>query len=307
MFALVLAFFVCLPLFPAKVTEEAIGYGFSEGKAATTIPFRSYRNLIVISVQLNDTLNLNLILDTGTRSLILFGKKIGKLTNIATGRKIKINGRGTMKSVDANFSYPNKIKIGDVIGRGIGAAVLKESDLVDVAPGIDGIIGYELFVRFCIQIDYAKRIITLYDAVPEDTFRSFHSVNLDMVDQRPEIVSTIQTSRKKKMQVRTLIDTGSSLGLLVFANKKENFFTVGNEREIGTGLTGSVVGFSLGIFSYQLGDLQLFPHDCQFVPTASNKENELTVSASLGGDFLKDHVVMFHYASSQFFIKNKNV
>lgn len=303
MFALALVFFI---YFPFVLSEEATGYSFSEGRAVTTISFRSYRNLIVIPVQLNDSLHLNLILDTGTRSLILFGKKINKLTNIATSRKIKVNGRGAMKTVEADFSYPNKIKIGDVIGRGIGAAVLKDSDLMDVVSGIDGIIGYELFVRFCIQIDYTKRIITLYSTLPKETFNSFHAVNLDMVDQRPEIVSTIQTSRKKKLRVRTLIDTGSSLGLLVFANQTEKFPIVGDAREIGTGLAGSVFGFYLGIFSYQLGNLTFFPHDCQLVPTTGAVENEFTVSASLGGSFLKDHVVMFHYATSRFFIKRKN-
>ncbi|MFM9839075.1 MAG: aspartyl protease family protein [Cyclobacteriaceae bacterium] len=294
---LILSFAIFTPL-----NEEASGYHFDRGHVATTIKFNSYKNLIIIPAQLNDTIKLNLILDTGTRSLILFGKKVKKLKNIVKG-KIKINGRGNSESLDASLSFPNNIKIGDVAGKGIGAVILNESELMDAIPGIDGIIGYELFIRFCIKIDYAKRTITLYDEIPADAFENFHTIELSLVDSRPEIISTIHTSKKKKVFAKTLIDTGSSMGLLVFANKKNNFNVLGLEKEIGTGLAGSVTGFYLGISSWQLGDIKFFPKDCNLVPT--DRESESTISASIGGDFLKDHVVMFHYPSSQFFIKAK--
>jgi hypothetical protein len=287
------------------LNEEAIGYHFDQGKAATTIKFISFRNLIIIPAQLNDTLKLNLVLDTGTRSLILFGNKCNKLKNMVRGKKMKINGRGNSEPLDADLSFPNNIKIGDVVGKGVGAVIIKESELIGAAPGIDGIIGYELFIRFCIKIDYAKRTITLYDEIPTNASEDFHAIALSLVDSRPEIISTIHTSKKKKVHAKTLIDTGSSMGLLVFANRKNNFNVFGAEKEIGTGLSGSITGFYLEISSWQLGGIKFFPKDCNLVPTDS--ESESTISASIGGDFLKDHVVMFHYPSSQFFIKNKNV
>jgi hypothetical protein len=303
MFVLVLLVFVFFPVFRSDGMEEPAGYSFSEGKAATTIKFTFFRNLIVIPVKLNDTLKLNLILDTGTRSMILFGRKIKKLRNINVHRKIEVNGRGIYKSSKASFSFPNRIDIGDVVGNGVGAVVISEGDLMDALPGIDGVIGYELFVRFCIQVDYANRLITLYNNIPVNAHDSFHSFAIDVKDQRPEIVSSIQTSKGNNLSVRTLIDTGSSLGLLVFSSKAEKFNTIGEEREIGIGLAGSVVGFSLPIFSYQLANVEFFLTDCQLVPTRIESGKDFEVSASLGGNFLKDYVIMFSYATAQFFIK----
>jgi Aspartyl protease len=300
MFAFVL---LILGISFTPLDEEPIGYHFDQGKVATTIKFVSYRNLIIIPVQLNDTIKLNLVLDTGTRSLILFGNKCRRLGNIAKGRKVKIGGRGNSEFVDADFSFPNNIKIGDIVGKGVGAVVLSESKLTEVAPGIDGIIGYELFIRFCIKVDYAKRTITLFDEIPSDAYEKFQPMALSLVDSRPEIISTIYLSKRKKIFAKTLIDTGSSMGLLVFANRKNNFNVFGREMELGIGLAGSVMGFDLGISSWQLGNITFSPGNCNLVPT--DTEGESTISASIGGGFLKDHVVMFHYPSSQFFIRDK--
>lgn len=303
MFALVLALIGSLI---TPTTEELSGYNFNEEKEVTTIKFRTYKNLIIIPARLNDTIQLSLILDTGTRSLILFERKCGKIGNLYRDRKIRIHGRGSMDLADAGFSFPNKITIGDITGIGVGAAVLKESELSRAMPQVDGIIGYELFVRFCIQIDYAAQTITLHNRVPENTLQSFRSLRFTLVDQHPIINSVIQTSRKKKITVSTLIDTGSSMGLMVFTNQKENFQIQDVEMEIGTGLAGRVTGFLVGIPSCQLGDLKIFPENSKLVVTGGNPEDKLfKVSASLGGGFLKDYVVMFSYATSQLFIKNK--
>ena len=50
------------------------GFGFDNHKESVTIPFKSYNNLIIIESVIDDKNKLNLILDTGIRSLVLFDK-----------------------------------------------------------------------------------------------------------------------------------------------------------------------------------------------------------------------------------------
>jgi hypothetical protein len=281
--------------------ETRLGYHFVNGRATTVIKFHRYKNLIVIPAQLNDTLTLNLILDTGISSLILFSNKCAKLNNLSKGKKVKVAGRGEMEFIECDVSFPNQLKLGDIIGRGIGAAVLKNKELMEAAPGIDGIIGYELFVRFCIQIDYSTNTITLFNEVPETVFENFSSIALNINNLRPEIEVTLQVSKKKKLNVKTLIDTGSSFGLLVYDTKRDKFGFYTEETKIGTGLAGTVVGYRIGVLPFQIGDEGYTAPDSNLVLTDGNKSGGTT--ASIGGGFLKNFIVLFDYPHSRFYIK----
>jgi hypothetical protein len=44
-----------------------------------TVRYKNIRNLIVLPMVLNDSIRVNLILDTGCRTLVLFGNRFSKL------------------------------------------------------------------------------------------------------------------------------------------------------------------------------------------------------------------------------------
>jgi len=286
---------------PLPAVNYPAGYNFVDGRAVSVIKFTRYRNLIVVPAQLNDTTKLNLILDTGIRTLILFSKKSEKLSNLHKGKKLKVSGRGVLESVECDLSFPNQIRLGDVIGTGIAAAVVTNNELAEEAPGIDGIIGYELFVRFCIRIDYLSNTITLFNEVPRDAFEEFSSMDLNLKNLRPEIAMTLRFSKKRKLNVNALIDTGSSFELLVYDSKRDKFGYSSESVRIGTGLAGSVFGYSLGNIQFQLGDSDHFNADFNLVLYRNKKSDDAT--ASIGGGFLKNYVVMFDYPHSRFYIK----
>lgn len=300
-----IAFLIVLFSFvkPPLVEENRVGYHFVDGRVATVIKFSRYKNLIVIPAQLNDTLKLNLVLDTGIRTLILFSKRSTNLTNLAKGRKLKVGGRGHLESIECDVSYPNEITIGDIIGKGIAAAVVKNNELMDAAPGIDGLIGYELFVRFCIQIDYSINTITLFNKVPESVYESFSAIDLTLNNLRPEIIVTLQLPKHKTLTIKTLIDTGSSFGFLVYDSDRDKFGFYGAQDRIGTGLAGGVMGIPIGVMPFHAGDNKYYARDSNLVLTDMKKTKEVT--ASIGGGFLKNYIVMFDYTNSQFYIKNK--
>src|SRR5690349_6022571 len=92
------------------------GYNFIEGYSHTTITFEQVNDLIIIPVVLNDTIRLRLLLDTGTRSMLLYGKKFRKLGNLRRDKRVKVTGWGSPVGVEACLSYPNSVQLGKIHG-----------------------------------------------------------------------------------------------------------------------------------------------------------------------------------------------
>src|SRR4051812_12003191 len=87
----------------------ASGYDFLAGKSSTTIHFEMFRNLIVIPAMINDSVKVKLILDTGTRSMLLYGKRFASMPNLTSARRVKVSGWGSPEGVDAGVSFPNNV------------------------------------------------------------------------------------------------------------------------------------------------------------------------------------------------------
>lgn len=64
--------------------RKHLGFGFENEKETVNIPFKSVKTLIILEAEIDGKSKLNLILDTGIRSLVLFKKsflpKISELT-----------------------------------------------------------------------------------------------------------------------------------------------------------------------------------------------------------------------------------
>jgi len=282
--------------------DRKSGYQFIEGFSHTTIPFQKYQDLIVIQVQMNDSIKLNLILDTGTRSMLLYGKKFRKLQNLRRDKRVKVTGWGSSRSLDANLSYPNTINLGEIRGDLVGIAVVDNGRMLADAPTIDGIIGYELFVRFAVEINYKTRTIHLYDHLPNGHTDGFTVLPLEVNYARPQIVSQITMMNNKTVTLKLLIDTGSSLGLTVFSANRDGFFASETLSPIGRGLTGIVHGYELFVKEFMLGDLEVKGVPTHLVDVTSHPDQQFTFSGSLGASFLRNHVVIFDYPRSSFFI-----
>src|SRR5690349_22564920 len=104
--------------------DKRAGYQFLDGYSHTTIQFERHRDLIVIPVVMNDSIKLRLVLDTGTRSLLLYGKKFRRLGNLRPDKKVKVTGWGSPKGVDAHLSFPNKVSLGEIRGESVGVAIV---------------------------------------------------------------------------------------------------------------------------------------------------------------------------------------
>src|SRR5918993_597440 len=143
---------------------QHLGFRLTNGKKRVQIPIEVYNNLVVVPVVLNDALPLKFILDTGVRTTILTQKTFTDILNLAYSRKYTISGPGGINLVDAYVTNNVSLELPGVSGRGHAMLVLGQDYLElrnYLGTDVHGILGYELFSRFIIQINYEKRLLTL--------------------------------------------------------------------------------------------------------------------------------------------------
>jgi hypothetical protein len=280
------------------------GYDFLAGKSSTTIHFELFRNLIVIPAILNDSVKVKLILDTGTRSMLLYGKRFATMPNLTRSRRVKVSGWGSPEGIDAGISYPNNIVLGSIKGQSLGVAVVSTRGLFPERPSIDGIIGYELFVKFVVEINYKTRTISLFEKLPYGHAEGFISIPLEINRAMPQVQSSIVMGDNSTINLRLLIDTGSSLGLTVFS--KEKFMPHAGEiqRTVGFGLNGIIKGFDLYFKHFFLGNLKVKAVQSNLVNVDEHPDESFTYCGSIGAEFLKKHIVIFDYPSSKLFLRS---
>jgi hypothetical protein len=278
------------------------GYQFLEGVTRTALKFELYKDLIVIPARINDTISVRLILDTGTRSMLLYGKKFAGLRNMSGNRHVKVAGWGSPNGVDAAVSFPNNIRIAQIKGEALALAVITTRNLFDDKPNIDGIIGYELFVKFVVEIDYKARTMYLYEKMPADHAQGFTPIPLEINKAMPQVMSTIIMPDKTRVDLRLLVDTGSSLGLTLFSKDKFSAYASEDQRPVGIGLNGVIRGFDLYFKRLFLGNLKVKSIPSHLVTVDKHPDDNFSYCGSIGAAFLRKHIVIFDYPSSRLFL-----
>lgn len=265
------------------------GFHLPDSIKEMTIRYRSVENLIVLPVRINDSITVNLILDTGTRNLVLFGKKFLKLMKLSPGRPIQFSGLGSGKPVVGSLSLNNKISIYQVLGERIPVVVVPSKNVLSNYKGVDGVIGFELFMKFEIELNPREKTIKFrpaeYSSVPGD----FSSVPLRIVDLRPVMDSKVTMGEELPLTCDMMIDTGSNLALLVKTTEMEKFTSTKRKQVIGFGFNGEVLGYQTLSEKLLLDGLSL-----EDVPTGII-ESPWHNYASIGMEILKDYVVIINY------------
>jgi hypothetical protein len=207
-----------------------------------TFKFQKYGNLILLPVTINDTIQVNLILDTGCRNLLLFGKRFEKLFKITPGQKIQIAGLGDGQSLLGKISLDNKVSIHAVLGEKIPIVIVANQNLFSKYSNVHGIIGYDIFIKFEIEFNSISRLITFRPAAVAEISSEYTKIPLRIEDTRPLIQSTILFSDHESLTSDLMLDTGSSLGLFLKANNKKISSNGNTKKILGSGLNGSIMG-----------------------------------------------------------------
>lgn len=284
-------------------------------KDNSKINFKLINNLIVIPVEVNGV-KLSFILDTGVSKPILFNfVNLNEELKINQTERIYLRGLGEGDSVEALRSGNNILKVGDAVSIGQDLYAIFDPSL-NFAPKlgvpIHGIIGYDLFKDFVVEVNYSTKQLKLHNPdtyVPKKCSKC-RTFNLDFNNNKPYIDGMVQVSGNT-IPVKLLIDSGGSDALWLFKDDEkgihlpEKYF----EDFLGRGLSGSVYGKRSRIDGVMFGEFALRRVNTAFPDSTSisfaRKFTER--NGSIGGEVLRRFNVIFDYPNKQITLrKNKN-
>lgn len=300
---------------------QTLGFTFPEGRKRIDIPFQVHNNLIVVNVLINDALPLKFIVDTGVRTAILTQKIFTDILNLPYSRKFTIAGPGGNKILEAFVTNNVSINLYGIngapaiMGRGHTMLVL-ENDPLQLRNylGVDvhGILGYELFSRFVIRIDYKRKLMTLYAPDKFHPGKKYQEIPMAIEDTKPFIVTPVQVDVNNTLAAKLLIDTGASHGLLLDPGSDKRILVPSKHvsTELGRALGGIIMGKIGRIETLELGKASLhnvlvnFPDSNSYYDTLIHA---LTFrNGSLGGEVLSRFTAVFNFPQGKLYLKKNS-
>jgi hypothetical protein len=275
-----------------SVAIPTAGFYLPDSVFEFTMRYRTINNLIILPVSINDSVQVNLILDTGCRNMLLFGKRFEKYFQ-TENKEIEFSGLGSGKPVKGKLSLGNSVSIQTVRGKSIPIIIVPEKNLFSTLPNVHGIIGYEIFAKFEIELNFPEKLITFRTSAFSFPFPEFTYLSLKVVDSKPVLEASMTSEDGETLIRDLLIDTGSALGLIVAVDTKQR-----TQRDaLGRGLNGLVIGKKSITRKLLLNDLEFTDVNTSVVYSQTNY-------ASIGMDILKNQVIIINYARSYVAFRN---
>lgn len=292
---------------------QTIGFVLKDGAKKIDIPFETFNNLIIVPVTLNDAIPLRFILDTGVQTTILTERTFSDLLNIQYHRKLTLYGADGDKGVDAYVAGDVTLELPGTIGKGQVMLVLEEDYLQlknYLGENVHGILGYEIFRRFVVKIDYDSNILTLYEPSSFRPPKGYTSVPITVEETKPYMMATVTLENKSTTSSKLMIDTGASHSLLLDANSHPSY-ELPQKRvrcNLGRGLGGDINGY-LGRIEEIAFDDFAFERVISSFPDTSRLGASFRSTGrqgTLGAGILKRFTVIIDYSDNKlFFKKNK--
>jgi predicted aspartyl protease len=309
--------FVFILLLLPCVSQAQLGFHLKPGQRRVQFPIEIINNLIIVPVVINGQLPLKFILDTGVRTTILTEKAFSDILNLQYSRYIRVAGPGEEKLVEAYITNDVTIDLPGIHGQGHAMLVL-EKDYLELrnylGTDVQGILGYEVFSRFVVEIDYEGRQLTI--SAP-DTFKprkKYQQLSIHIEDTKPYVNLPITLQNETRMEAKLLVDTGASHGLVLDPMSDERVVVPEKHVNslIGRGLAGTITGKVGRIRSIELGSYLLedvvtnFPNEGDYGFADSIKSGDVFRHGAVGGDLLRRFTVVFNFPLGRMYLK-KNV
>lgn len=321
-FSVLLGLIFCPPVFGADAR-------FSSGKGAIAIPFELDDNLIYVRVSVNGSRPLSFILDTGAHSVIhtkharsigLKLKLIGQAGGIGADQpdvylvteKVSFSlpgvvfphGRLVAASLDAVESCINEGFI-DEEGREIPPDRRPQSKS---KRDVDGILGKGFFDQFVVEIDYAERLLKVYDRSSYKYAGSGKVIPLEIDEQHIFAQAQIKAAGHAPLTGRFLLDTGSAqaVSLLKPFMDKHNLLpsTEGMTSQPVCGLGGHETEKSrIGTLEeLQLGEFKMAAPVTEFRLAEPNTDAD----GFIGGAVFRRFKVIFDYSRRRMILEPRS-
>ena len=300
---LLLSILVCNTL-----TSKAQYFDLKANVKHVNIPFRIVRNMIVISLKINDKGPFNFILDTGVGLMVITEPKLIDSINLTSKRVIKIPGLGNGDDDEAYITSVLNIGIPGLESHDVNAAILKKDhfNLSNYAGmPIDGLIGYEFFSNIAVRVNFADSTLNVCRPADLKPFRRASKIPITIEERKSYLQANITFPNGKTVSDKLVVDLGAghpiSIENMVKNNGMPKKFIAAN---LGVGLNGPIDGFISRVSAVEIGKYKIRDVIASF-PDDNKPQPELAVprDGNLGIGILKRFDVIFDYPDNLVYLK----
>lgn len=268
------------------------------------VPFHIERNRIIIPTQVNGSQPLNIILDTGMRfdGVYLFHQDALKLIDTTGAVAARVPGAGSGEASVVTMIETGKVNFGEV-------AITNQRILVSHSAHTqsfptDGVIGWNLFGHYIVEVDYDHQLIQLRDTtfVPYDS--SWTVLPIELRDDLPFLDITVAVVDSEFVPFEVYIDLASGDALELLVHPQQRFTLPKNVtwERLGTGLSGDIYGNKGRSQRLQIGGHELTNVRTAFAPIEVRSKQK-SGEGILGNDLIRRFNVVFDYPHQRLLIK----
>lgn len=279
--------------------EMAATARIEEAGGVTRIPFDLVNNHIYVDGRI-DGKPARFLVDTGGVNLLTpaAAKKFG----LAAEGKLAARGVGEQE-VDLALAHAQEVRVG---GAALAHPMFYVIDLGELpaVEGVaaDGLVGYEMFRRFGVTIDYAGHVLTLTEPAKFAPPAGAHALPFEQAERIP-----IVTGRLDGAPARLSIDTGSRASLTLHSPFVREHGLVAKYRAapeavVGWGVGGPNRGRPVRFDALHLGDLAIDGIAGDLYTGDKGSFASPDLAGNLGGGVLKRFTVAFDYGKKTMYL-----
>ncbi len=283
-------------------------HDYQNGTSALQIPFEVIANAIILPVQLNDSRELHLALDTGMpkQGVLLLRQELGEELGLHYVGRASVSGAGSGESPVVDLARGIKLSL-----PGIEFDDQRVEVLANAPPASwkdDGVVGLTILGSCVVEVDYDRTVINLYDPEafsPDSTWEEIplHFNGRDL----PYVDVAVKTAEQGEIKLNLALDTGSGQSLHIFSLSENGPPPPENaiDKILGTGLNGDVHGklgriLEVRLGSYVLDDVLAAFHDTKLKLGGPRGDK---VDGILGNQILRRFNVILDYSHGRMFLK----
>ncbi|MEQ9426328.1 MAG: aspartyl protease family protein [Cyclobacteriaceae bacterium] len=306
------AILITLLLSFSALAQEQIGFSFDRGNRKVFVPFKRYNNLIVIPVKVKDQLTLNFVLDTGVQNAILTNKVYGDILQLEYDRQVIIRGPGEKDSIRVFVVDNIDLSLPGITGKNVPLVVLDEDFLKlsnNLGADVHGIIGYDLFSKFTVEVDYDNDVVVFHDPDRFNQRGYYKRIPISIEYTKPYMDAKILQKDGTEADVKLLIDLGASHALLLNPATSPNISIPGKNLDavLGSGLGGEIYGKVGRVSNLQISNFN-FSDVISFYPFEEHYGFGLRSgnrNGTVGGELLSHFNLIFDY-KNELLLLNKS-
>ncbi len=285
-------------------------FRFSSARNALRIPFDLYGGrLIYLQVRVNGSNPLWFILDTGASSGSFLNVKWVKPLGLQLQDKQVVSEpggdveMGSIKGV--SLSLPGV----DLLDQNLLTAPLSSLEPYVGRP-VDGILGHDFVSQFVIEINYADRVINLYDPQTYRYSGSGEIIPVTIEKNMPFVQLKLLRPGRGTVKAKLELDTGSfeALGLNESFVRQVGLISPTQKRlvERGVAIGGETKGYRTRIKGLRLGRYLISNPAINVTTDTGGYEGQTKAAGVLGGEILRRFKTILDYHHGQVILEKNS-